>query len=208
MRGVTFVAMLGILVGGCSGGGGSPAPAPSATPVPLRLFIQATPTSNVLLVDANGTPPYNGTVYGSCGTLGSVGKLLAFTGTSGVCVVSVADATGQVRAAAMLISPVRADLTASIGSGADPQAPLVLALGASLPIVVSETLVGTPFRTPYVAIVQGSCASVSGANGAFTLSATNAGRCVVVFSDSAGQAIERNIDVSSPSSTIGVTISG
>ena len=211
MRGVTFVAMLGILVGGCSGGGGSPAPAPSATPVPLRLFVQATPTANFLTISANGTPPYNGTVYGSCGTLGSTGafsSIIAFTATSDVCAVSVADATGQVRAVAMLITPPRADLIASVGSGVDPQSPLILSTGVSLPIAVSETLVGSPFNTPYTAIVQGSCASVSGSNGAFTLTATKAGRCVVVFSDSAGQAIERNIDVSTPPSTTGVTFSG
>jgi hypothetical protein len=171
--------------------------------------LAATGAVGSITVTPTGVPPFQGTIIGNCGALGTANTSSAFfvNVSAGFCVLSVQDGAGRFRAVDIGGSPPRAFLTVSVTGLIDQTGALRLPLGSTTTLSVNEVLVGSSFNTPYSSTVQGSCvtisqgvvpapgvAPVSGAS-SLQMLASAVGQCAAVFTDAAGQATKLNITV-------------
>ncbi len=216
----SVMALFLVALVGCGGGGAVPQaayvrapPGFGATPSPVLTLTSTTDftAGTQTIVVAAGTAPYTATLYGNCATLDPVAipgtfVLRAITvGTApntffkaGACTLGVRDDTGQARAASSIgFSPPRTFLTASGSVPRDALGIYRLAYGATMPIAVTETLVGSVYGAPFTLLAAGSCASILpgpgsvAGDGAF-VATMGAGSCYAVFGDALGQAVALN----------------
>lgn len=188
----------------CGGGGPS---APSTSEAPMLTLSTATGAvlgvAGTVTVTPIGTPPYQGVIFGACGKLDTTTTSSSFVATisSGLCTLVVQDAAGRVRAIEIGGSPPRAFLGITPTVAPDQTGTVHLFVGATMIASVDEPLVGGSFNTPYAAVMQGSCAALSGGLGApagsksFNVTGTAVGQCVLVATDAAGQATALNVMV-------------
>lgn len=212
------LSLLSVAAGWCSGRvGASPlgsAAASDSSGAPLTLSWRSGESGalsvgpallgqgGTITVFASGTPPYHGTIYGNCARLAQPATTSSFALTVSsyglLCVLVVDDASQQSRAIAIGGSPPRAFLQAKPSIPTETGTVRV-EQGSSFGVMVNELLVGQPYNTPYTAQAHGACATVTpktlSTAGLFSITGSAAGRCVVVFSDSAGQATALNLVV-------------